>query len=576
MPARHHAIGEPAHPSEAQAIDLLVRGLPDDAVVYSNGWAVERDGRWNEVDAVVMVPAVGVWVVEIKGYHGRVTGNEHDWYVGGGPIRSPLRLNDKTAKVLASGLGRELRGGRRPRVEGLVFLSEASEVDLSSLAARQRTRTRETILDALIGADGWMATLCGGRPWAVDDEAQRALHRLMTGIDRDRAPPRTIRDWQLQTTLESTDRYTEVLASHRITPNTRRVLRIWPLPQLADATRRDLVYGQLRWEADVLQRVGRHPGVLQADPFFEDERGLVLPLELFDGVSLHTWLEHHKGQRLEARVQLWRKIAETVAHCHSQGVVHRQLRPEVVRVSDRAENPDIRIVGFDLAKLEGVSATVTTGRLKDADLQFAAPEVVQQFGKAEPRSDIFGLGVLLATLAVGRPPFESTVELLRRNGVVTPLREVAPGISQRLDDAVRHMLASRAAAALAVIAAARRQRQRQQAGEQSRRCCLGSELPHRSTSAFAARSVESRWLMVNGKCASSRSDLRRAGREAEDRVERAGPHRGGGERDEAEEAPVGLRSDEGEADGTDADHDAGGAVDGADVLGEEAGHGATP
>ena len=42
MPARHYPLGEPAHEAERQAIRLIVDGLPDDYIVYSNAWLVER------------------------------------------------------------------------------------------------------------------------------------------------------------------------------------------------------------------------------------------------------------------------------------------------------------------------------------------------------------------------------------------------------------------------------------------------------------------------------------------------------------------------------------------------------
>src|SRR4051812_333203 len=118
MPAKHISLGEPAHDLERQAIRRIVDGLPDTFTVYSNAWLVERgDGSAGgsgprpptsmilEVDAIVVAPHA-IYVVEVKAYRGEVTGNDNDWYVPH-PIRSPLRLNRRTAQVLKSALARQ-------------------------------------------------------------------------------------------------------------------------------------------------------------------------------------------------------------------------------------------------------------------------------------------------------------------------------------------------------------------------------------------------------------------------------------------------------------------------------------
>ena len=102
MPAKFIKVGEPAHDAERQAIKFLVDGLDERCTVYGNPWIVERSGGIYELDAVVVAPHA-LFVVEIKAYRGRIRGTDFDWYVPA-PVRSPLRLNRKTAQVLASEL----------------------------------------------------------------------------------------------------------------------------------------------------------------------------------------------------------------------------------------------------------------------------------------------------------------------------------------------------------------------------------------------------------------------------------------------------------------------------------------
>ncbi len=77
MTAKFIPIGEPAHASERQALRFLVDGLPDHFTVYGNAWLVEHSGVVSELDAVVVAPHA-IFVVEIKGYRGRIEGTDHD------------------------------------------------------------------------------------------------------------------------------------------------------------------------------------------------------------------------------------------------------------------------------------------------------------------------------------------------------------------------------------------------------------------------------------------------------------------------------------------------------------------
>jgi len=444
--ARFIPIGEPAHDAERQALKFLVDNLPDDFVLYGNPWLVERSGAVYELDAVV-VTAHALYVVEIKSYRGSISGNDNDWYIPQ-PIRSPLKLNRKTAQVIASLLKQRSVDAARPFVEGLVFLSHANECRVVGPASAERIHTRRTILTAL--QDPTALWRREGRRPPVDEHSARTLHEVLTGVDVAHKPPRLVREWRLEAPVDRTDRYVEYFATHRIT-NQPAVLRIYDAPMLEDEATRRRVEELFRWEAQVLRRIGEHPHVLHADAPFVDEAGFVLPFEPFSGITLGSWIERHGAKLggvagIRAKVDLWRVIAEAVDAAHRQGVIHRLLRPEVVLVEDVPERPDVRVAGFELAKqLYLAGQTVAISSLSDDRRRWAAPEVVRSFSDADARSDQFSLGALLAQILVGRPVFDSTEELMRRNGAFTRLRDVNPAFKQSLDQALATMLSIAAA-----------------------------------------------------------------------------------------------------------------------------------
>lgn len=441
MPAKFIPIGEAAHDAERQALRFIVEGLPAEYTVYGNAWLVERGGVIYELDAVVVAPHA-VFVVEIKSYRGRIEGTDHDWYVPH-PIPSPLRLNRITAQALKGQLKRE---GRQLWVEGLVFLSATTDCGVRGPASRDRIHTRKTILAALQD-EPLLERLSGGRAQVPTGPAEPDILRLFTGVQQSGPRPvRRVREYEILETLDHQDTFTELLGRNALS-SAERVLRIYSIPPLATDAQRDRVTERARWEAQVLGRLGRSAGILSADPPFADEAGIVLPLERFQGITLTTWIQRYgpdaRGKakaNLHARTDLWIRLAETLDEAHRQGVVHRLLRPDVILVEDRPEPREVRVTGFDLAKQLASETSIAITSVSDDRLIFAAPEVIAAFSSAEPASDQFSLGAILALLLTGKPLFDSTRHLIAARRLMRRVRDSARQIPLSLDEAVARMV----------------------------------------------------------------------------------------------------------------------------------------
>jgi serine/threonine protein kinase len=443
MAAQFIPIGESAHDAERQALRFLVEGLPADYTVYGNPWLVERSGGVFELDAVVVAPHA-IFVVEIKSYRGRIEGTDNDWWLPA-KIRSPLKLNRVTAQVLKTHLKNASYQAGQVWTEGLVFLSATTDVGVRGPASSDRVHTRKTILAALQDP-ALIERLSQGRSRTPSSLAQRELLELFTGAQRGPKPVRRVREYEVIETLDHQDTFTELLGKNSLS-SAERVLRIYTIPPLATDAQRDRVAERARWEAQVLGRLGRSEGVLSADPPFSDEAGIVLPLEYFKGITLTTWVERYgpdaRGKEkadLRVRTDLWMRIADTIDETHRQGVVHRLLRPEVVLVEDKQEPTQIRVTGFDLAKQLTGDATISLTTIADDRLVFAGPEVVTAFSSAEPASDQFSLGAMLALVLTGKPLFESTRQLMSARRLMRRVRDIAQRIPLSLDEAVARMV----------------------------------------------------------------------------------------------------------------------------------------
>ncbi len=457
MGAKFIQIGEPAHDAERQALRFLVEGLPDSFTVYGNAWLVERSGVVYELDAVVVAPHA-IFVVEIKSYRGRIEGTDNDWWLPE-KIRSPLKLNRITSQVLKSHLKSASYQAGQVWTEGLVFLSATTDVGVRGPASNDRVHTRKTILAALQDPE-LIKRMSGGRALTPSSNAERELLELFQGAQGGPRPVRRVREYEVVETFDHHDTFTELLGKNTLS-GAERVLRIYSVPPLATQAQRDRVAERARWEAQVLGRLGGSEGVLTADPPFSDEAGIVLPLEYFKGITLTTWVERYgpdaRGKEkadLRVRTDLWMRIAQTIDEVHRQGVVHRLLRPDVILVEDKQDPTEVRVTGFDLAKQMTSDATISLTTVHDDRLVNAAPEVVTAFSSAEPASDQFSLGAILALVLTGKPLFENTRQLMAARRLMRRVRDISQRLPLSLDEAVAKMVELRATDRYASLSAA--------------------------------------------------------------------------------------------------------------------------
>jgi serine/threonine protein kinase len=169
--------------------------------------------------------------------------------------------------------------------------------------------------------------------------------------------------------------------------------------------------------------------------------------ELLEGGTLRARMEAGPLPA-GATVRYAQQIAEGLAAAHQQGIVHRDLKPEnvFVTVDDR-----VKILDFGLAKCRQQALeffhrddTVSTQPgLLLGTVRYMSPEQVRGL-PADPRSDLFSLGVMLYEIVSGAPPFHGDSAVETMNAI---LKEEPPEIGFRqgavtsaLEPVIRHCL----------------------------------------------------------------------------------------------------------------------------------------
>ena len=140
-------------------------------------------------------------------------------------------------------------------------------------------------------------------------------------------------------------------------------------------------------------------------------------------------------------VAMGASICDALDFAHRAGVVHRDVKPANVLVS---EHGSLKVTDFGIAKAAFASGDLTTTGSILGTMTYISPE---QANGMEPdaRSDLYALGVVMYRALVGRPPFKGDTEvataLKHLHEEPLPLRSVKAGIPRALDSAVRRALA---------------------------------------------------------------------------------------------------------------------------------------
>jgi hypothetical protein len=166
-------------------------------------------------------------------------------------------------------------------------------------------------------------------------------------------------------------------------------------PAVLDAARR---------EADLAAKV-RHPNVIEVEAVLEDEGRPVLVMEYVAGGSLAEHLRRHGTMEAREAVKLGFDLAAGLQAIHDTGIVHRDLTPDNVLLTDEGR---ALIADFGLARDQDGSGT----RLLDEEAGtkgYQAPEAAR--GSDDPAVDVYGLAAILHTCLYGSPPVEGTVQV---------------------------------------------------------------------------------------------------------------------------------------------------------------------
>src|SRR3954468_2975940 len=183
-----------------------------------------------------------------------------------------------------------------------------------------------------------------------------------------------------------------------------------------------------------------HPNIVTIHDVGKSGDVVFMAMEYIEGVELRTLIGEGKPLRLAQALSIAAQVAEGLAFAHQRGVVHRDIKPANIMV---VANGPVKITDFGIARMRGTGDLTQTGMLLGSP-KYMSPE--QVIGKrADHRSDIFSLGVILYEMLCGSAPFngENVTALMYQivNFVPPAPSTLNEGVPELLDYIVAKMIA---------------------------------------------------------------------------------------------------------------------------------------
>ncbi|WP_066194023.1 MULTISPECIES: Stk1 family PASTA domain-containing Ser/Thr kinase [Gracilibacillus] len=178
-----------------------------------------------------------------------------------------------------------------------------------------------------------------------------------------------------------------------------------------------------------------HPNIVNIYDVGEEEQIYYMVMEYVDGMTLKQYIQLHAPIEVGEVIDIMTQITSAIAHAHANGIVHRDIKPQNILIDTYGQ---VKVTDFGIAVALSATALTQTNSVMGS-VHYLSPEQARG-GKANNKSDIYSLGIVLFELLTGKLPFfgQSPVSIaLKHLQTETPsVKEFNPRIPQSVENIV--------------------------------------------------------------------------------------------------------------------------------------------
>src|SRR5262245_43507766 len=182
----------------------------------------------------------------------------------------------------------------------------------------------------------------------------------------------------------------------------------------SDLLRHKAAPTRFRREVEAVTRLRSPHTIVFYDFGSTDDGSLFIAMELLTGEPLRVLLDRERGLEPALVLSIVRQICGCLREAHNAGVLHRDLKPENIFLCPSAagtRGPFVKVLDFGLAKLSEPAfgeemPAITSPSVTVGTPAYLAPENALTGRKADLRSDLYSLGVMVFEMLTGTRPFD--------------------------------------------------------------------------------------------------------------------------------------------------------------------------
>jgi hypothetical protein len=152
-----------------------------------------------------------------------------------------------------------------------------------------------------------------------------------------------------------------------------------------------------------IMRFCNHENIIKFVDCFETADSIYIVQEYLQGGDLFYYYTEVMQKKLsEDKIKnIMRQLGQGIKYLHEYGIIHRDIKPQNIMLTDKSSSPKVRIVDFGLSRIIGSQEKASECL---GTLNFSAPEVVKKTGYNN-KVDIWSLGILIYYLLFDNLPF---------------------------------------------------------------------------------------------------------------------------------------------------------------------------
>lgn len=180
-----------------------------------------------------------------------------------------------------------------------------------------------------------------------------------------------------------------------------------------------LMKARFKQEHEILRSLS-HPNVVKVKELFTANGTLNICMELLVGKDLKSLMRQQKVLSPGVAFAIGAKVAAALEHAHGKGVLHRDVKPENIYVTEKGK---VKLTDFGVARVGPGGLTVAGSVVGTPD--YLSPEQLEGLTDLTPSADLYSLAVVLYEMIEGKLPHgrmgkKGLVEMAKKRATIPP------------------------------------------------------------------------------------------------------------------------------------------------------------